>query len=96
MVAWSPLTTQEPAVSLACFHLEAGEFVGEHQADARQLFCVVAGEGWVSGNDGAKTAISSYQATVWDAGEMHAAGTDTGLTAIVLEGDEFDPWLTVA
>lgn len=36
----------------ACFHLEPGGVVGRHRATAGQLFCVLAGDGWVAGEDG--------------------------------------------
>jgi quercetin dioxygenase-like cupin family protein len=68
-------------------HLPAGGIVGEHEAMSGQLFCVVSGEGWVSGDDGERRAIKTHEAACWSRGERHAAGTETGLTAIVIEGD---------
>ena len=67
-------------------HLEPGGRVGEHETTVRQLFWVVAGVGWVSGSDGARAAIRPFEAAHWAAGELHAAGTDTGLVAAVIEG----------
>lgn len=52
-----------------------------------QLFCIVAGSGWVSGEDGTRVPIRTGEAAWWDRGEIHESGTDTGMTAIVLEGD---------
>ena len=43
----------------------------------------------MSGDDGERVALASFQGAYWGAGERHATGTETGLTAIVLEGDEF-------
>jgi quercetin dioxygenase-like cupin family protein len=71
----------------ACFHFEPGDRVGRHEADIRQLFCVVAGEGWTAGPDGARVPIGTGEAALFEPGEDHEAGTDTGMTAIVLEGD---------
>ena len=77
---------RDGAVHVACLHLEPGEHVGEHEAAVAQLFCVVAGAGWVSGSDGRKVDIATDEAARWTAGEVHAAGTEVGLTAIVIEG----------
>jgi quercetin dioxygenase-like cupin family protein len=83
------LTTPEPHAGLraACFHLEAGGLIGRHAATMPQLFCVVAGGGWVSGEDGTRVPIRTGEAAWWDRDEVHESGTDTGMTAIVLEGN---------
>jgi hypothetical protein len=86
----TPLTDPEGTARVACFHLGPGEGIGEHPAVVGQLFCVVAGDGWVSGDDGVRTPIGTMQAALWAPGERHATGTDVGLVAIVLEGDSFD------
>lgn len=85
----APLTDPHGRARVACFHLGPGEFIGEHDATVGQLFCVVEGSGWVSGGDGVRVDIVSHQGAYWFAGERHATGTESGLTAIVLEGDEF-------
>lgn len=83
----SPLMNATDAARVVCMHLRPGGIVGEHEAMSKQLFCVVSGEGWVSGHDGERRAIATHEAASWLMGERHAAGTETGLTAIVLEGD---------
>ncbi|MCA1842805.1 MAG: hypothetical protein LC792_06355 [Actinobacteria bacterium] len=50
-----------------------------------QIYWVVEGSGWVSGRDGTRLAIATGQAAVWDAGEEHESGTDTGMTVAILE-----------
>jgi hypothetical protein len=67
-------------------HLGSGGRIGRHAAIAAQVFCVVAGSGWVSGDDGERVAIATGQAAYWSEGESHAAGTEAGLTAVVVEG----------
>jgi quercetin dioxygenase-like cupin family protein len=87
----APLTERAPAsVRIQVAYLAAGGRVGRHRAVAAQMFCVVAGDGWVSGADDAPLSVHAGQVAVWDAGEFHAAGTDSGLTAVVVEG-EFVP-----
>jgi quercetin dioxygenase-like cupin family protein len=72
----------------ACFHIKPGGEVGRHRAAAGQLFCVVAGDGWVAGDDGERIAIGARQAAWWDAGELHDAVARSAMTVIVLEGDD--------
>lgn len=90
-VTLSPLT--EPLGSgapfqAACFRLDPGGRIGRHAASAPQLLAVVAGDGWVTGADDVRTPIVTGQAAYWVAGEEHETGTDTGLTAIVIEAPE--------
>ncbi len=88
-----PLTDPDAETRAACVHLGPGGLVGRHEAATRQLWCVVAGEGWVSGDDGTRVPIGPFQAALWERGEQHEAGTDTGLVAVVLEGDDgFTVW----
>jgi hypothetical protein len=48
---------------------------------------VVEGEGWARGAAVQRILIRTGQAVYWQAGEEHEAGTDTGMVAIVVEGD---------
>jgi len=60
-------------------YLEPNGSIGYHQATVPQLFLVVQGEGWVRG-----------QGAYWEEGKWHEAGTETGLTAIIIESVRFD------
>lgn len=71
---------------VSCLAIEPGGLIGEHPAAGGQLFLVVAGEGWVSGPDGQRLAIRAGQGVRWDPEEVHTSGSETGLTAIALEG----------
>jgi hypothetical protein len=59
--------------------------LGRHPALSTQLFCVVQGDGEVSGADGIPVSIEAGQAALWEAGEEHETTTTEGLTAIVIE-----------
>ena len=87
-----PLTSPEGGMRAACFHLPPGGVIGRHEAATHQLLCVVTGEGWVSGPDSNRIPIAVGRAAFWGRGEEHETGTDTGLTAIVLEGQELSVW----
>ena len=77
----------ETRVSL--LDLAAGGIVGEHPAASAQLFLVVAGAGWVRGGED-RRAIEPGQAAVWEAGGRHESGSDSGLTAVVVEADSLE------
>lgn len=42
-------------------HMPAGGLIGRHEADVRQLFAVVAGAGWVSGQEGRRVIGSRLE-----------------------------------
>lgn len=78
-------------VQVGCMHLEPGGRVGAHPATTRQLFLVVRGAGWVRGPEPERTAIVADQAAFWESGEEHESGSETGMVALVIEGDTLDP-----
>ena len=76
---------------IVCMYLGPKGLVGFHQATIRQLFLVVEGSGWVRGEAPEQVPITTGQAAFWEAGEWHEAGSETGLTAIVIESEALDP-----
>jgi GrpB-like predicted nucleotidyltransferase (UPF0157 family) len=72
-------------------HLPPGGSVARHVTPGRQLFAVVAGSGWVAGEDGRRRDIAAGRGALWEAGEEHEAHSDAGLTATCIEGS-FDVW----
>lgn len=84
----SPVLQGRGAVQVGCMRLEPGGTVGRHAAAEPQVFLVVEGSGWVEGQDGRHVPIQTGLGACWTRGEEHAAGTDRGLTAIVIEVDE--------
>jgi quercetin dioxygenase-like cupin family protein len=67
-----------------------GGVVGRHPAAVTQLFVVVRGSGWVSGADGEREPIELGEAVLWAPSEEHESGSDTGMTALVLESEALD------
>jgi len=57
-----------------------------------QLFLVVQGEGWVRGESPETRSITTGYAAFWEKDEWHESGTESGMTAIVIEveSDTFD------
>jgi hypothetical protein len=77
-------------VHLTCLTVEPGGVIGTHPATDAQLFLVIAGEGWTAGPDGEQVPITSGWGVRWDAGENHTSGTETGFTALAIEGASLD------
>jgi quercetin dioxygenase-like cupin family protein len=64
-----------------------GGLVARHPAVVPQLFVVARGSGWVSGADGEREPIRAGEAVLWERGEEHESGSDTGMTALVVEAE---------
>lgn len=92
---WLARLEPGPAVHVSVLHLAAGGGVGYHEALLPQLYAVVAGSGWVRGAGAERAPLAAGQAAFWEAGEWHAAGTESGLMAIVIEIEGLNParWL---
>jgi GrpB-like predicted nucleotidyltransferase (UPF0157 family) len=89
-----PLTGTDSRVRVQIMHVPAGGLIGRHPATSPQLFAVVAGAGWVSGRDGRRREMRPGYAVLWDEGEEHESGSDSGLTAVCVEGEfEVIPFL---
>jgi quercetin dioxygenase-like cupin family protein len=69
-----------------CLTVAAGGRIGTHPAEGAQVLLIVAGSGWVAGADQVRVPIRAGQAACWEPGEAHTTGSDTGLTAVALEG----------
>ncbi len=78
-------------VFINCAYLRPHGSIGYHQATIAQLFLVVQGEGWVRGEPPNRTPIQAGQAVYWEEGEWHESGTESGMTAIIIESANLDP-----
>jgi hypothetical protein len=77
-------------VGIALLRLDAGGVLGRHPAVGPQLFLVVVGEGQVQGGEGERHAIAAGTAAFWEDGELHETTTETGLTALIVEGESLE------
>ncbi|WP_051945261.1 cupin domain-containing protein [Streptacidiphilus rugosus] len=77
---------------LAFLTVEPGGTIGTHPATGPQLLLVTAGSGWVAGADGERVPITAGQAVRWDKGELHTSGTDSGFSALALDGPHLTPF----
>jgi hypothetical protein len=71
-------------------YLEPNGLVGYHPATVPQLFLVVQGEGWVRGQAPDRTPIRAGLGAYWEEGEGYEAGTETGMSAIIIEATHID------
>ena len=77
-----------------CIRFEPGGKIGQHPTGFGQLFLVVDGAGWVSGQDGVRVELAAGQGAYFPRGELHAKGSDVGMTAIMIQVRELEPAAT--
>jgi quercetin dioxygenase-like cupin family protein len=70
---------------------EPGGEIGPHEAGYGQLFVALSGEGWVAGGDGVRHALGSGETAFIARGETHSKGSETGLTALMVQVRDLDP-----
>jgi len=68
-----------------------GGEIGRHEAGFDQLFLVVEGSGWAEGGDGVREDLRAGRGAWFRKGEMHAKGSASGLTAIMVQVDRMEP-----
>jgi len=66
-------------------HCNAGGEIGPHEAGFDQIFLVTEGSGWGAGADGVRTSLACGQAAVYRRGEVHSKGSESGMTAIMIQ-----------
>jgi quercetin dioxygenase-like cupin family protein len=66
-------------------YFEPGGEIGPHEAGFGQLFVAVSGAGWVAGGNGERLPLAEGQAAFIERGEIHAKGSETGLTALMVQ-----------
>ena len=81
----------EGEAHIYCVRFGPGVMLGEHPAGFGQLFLVVEGSGWVSGQDGERVELHTGQGAYFAKDETHAKGSDVGMTAIMIQVMELQP-----
>ncbi|WP_018922910.1 hypothetical protein [Salsuginibacillus kocurii] len=85
------MQTNQP-LQLQGIYLEEGGVIGYHKTETAQLLLVVSGRGSVKGKENKVYAVEEGEAVYWRKGEAKEASSETGLTAIAIEGEELDPF----
>jgi quercetin dioxygenase-like cupin family protein len=71
-------------------YFDAGGLIGRHEAGFGQLFFAVSGDGWVAGDDGVRQPLREGEVAFIARGEVHSKGSDTGLTALMVQVRNLD------
>ena len=79
------LADGEGEAHLHWVRFEPGGKLGAHPTGFGQLFVVVDGSGWASGADGRRVELRAGQAVFFERGELHAKGSDAGMTALMIQ-----------
>jgi quercetin dioxygenase-like cupin family protein len=72
-------------------YFEPGGEIGAHEAGFGQLFFAASGDGWVAGGDGERLHLAQGQAAFIHRGEIHSKGSETGLTALMIQVRDLAP-----
>ncbi len=72
-------------------YFEPGGEIGPHEAGYGQLFFALVGDGWAAGGDGIRRPLATGEAAFIARGEVHSKGSETGLTALMVQVRDFDP-----
>jgi quercetin dioxygenase-like cupin family protein len=72
-------------------YFEPGGEIGRHEAGFGQLLFALSGNGWVAGGDGERLPLAEGHAAFIRRGEMHSKGSETGLTALMVQVRDLTP-----
>jgi quercetin dioxygenase-like cupin family protein len=86
----TPSLSEGSPIQAAIFRIAPGGRIARHPATVPQVLAVLEGSGAVSGADGAAEPVTAGDAVFWARGEEHETTSATGLTALVIEGEQVD------
>jgi len=66
---------------------EPGAVLGRHPATSWQLFTVIDGSGWIATDDRHPRPLDTGETVIWEPGEVHESGSETGMTALIVQSD---------
>ncbi len=72
-------------------YLHPNNIISHPQTLTQGLFLIAEGEGWVKSKPDEKLVVRQGQAIFWEIDESHESGTETGMTAVIIEGINIDP-----
>ncbi|MEM7016976.1 MAG: AraC family ligand binding domain-containing protein [Pseudomonadota bacterium] len=86
-----PLGHGDGEAHVYCVYIEAGGAINRHEAGFGQLFLIIHGTGWAEGDDGQRVNLKAGQGIYFERGEHHAKGSDSGMTAIMVQVKTLTP-----
>jgi len=81
----------ESEAEISSVYIRPNGKIGYHRAMTPQLFLLVQGAGWIRGENDEKLTVQEGQAIFLEQGEWHESGSETGMTAVIIEGINIDP-----
>ncbi|HJV17276.1 MAG TPA: cupin [Bacillales bacterium] len=87
---YSKIMKTVESTNIGLMYIEKGGKLGYHEAPVPQLFILVQGEGWIEGEDKKRIMLKSGEGVFWENGEGHSSGSDTGLTALVIQSEKIE------
>lgn len=72
-------------------YFDPGGEIGPHEAGFGQMLLALAGDGWVAGGDGERLPLGEGQAAFIQRGEIHSKGSETGMTALMVQVRDLTP-----
>ena len=86
----TPSIFEGSPIQAAIFRVAPGGRLARHPATLPQILAVLEGSGEVSGEDGVAEPIAAGEAVFWSQGEEHETRSKSGLTALIIEGEQVE------
>jgi quercetin dioxygenase-like cupin family protein len=80
-----PLGSGAGEAHVSALTFEPGGRIGPHPAGFGQLLVPLTGSGWAAGADGVEFPLEPGQAAYFARGEQHSKGSETGMTALMVQ-----------
>jgi mannose-6-phosphate isomerase-like protein (cupin superfamily) len=81
----SPVIDIDKSVTMHWMHFDPHGSVGGHTLTSPQLFLIIEGDGWVKSNGIEPIPVMAGDGVFWDMGEWQEAGSEGGMTVILIE-----------
>ena len=79
------------SASIHWMHFDPRGLIGRHSLTSPQIFLIVEGEGWVKSDNPEPIPVMKGDGVFWETGDWQEAGSDSGMTVILMESKLPDP-----
>lgn len=87
----SRIVSLDDRTAINAVYIHPNESIRQQQVMLQRLFLLVEGKGWIKNESDKKYALQEGQAVFLEKAELHEAGTESGVTAVIIEGENIDP-----
>jgi len=78
------------SAKINAIYLHPNERISHQQALPQQMLLAIDGEGWMRSGTDELFPVQAGQAVFWEANEIQESGTETGITAVIIEAEKID------